>query len=55
MKKLRTNKDSIWVQTDPVGHVINLSNKTFIKDVYKPLNKNLSLVSTQKTFDKKIC
>ena len=31
----------------------NLSNKSFTKDVYKLLNKNLNSVPTQKTFDKK--
>ena len=52
-KLRRTIEDSIGLQSDPAGHVINLSKKNFTKDVYKLLNKKLNFVSTQKTFDKK--
>ena len=30
----RTIGDSIGLQSDPTGHVINLSNKIFAKDTY---------------------
>ena len=45
IKLWRTVEDSIGYQFDPAGHTINFSNKTFTKDVYKLLNKNLKLCS----------
>ena len=44
-------EDSIGLQSDPKGHVINLSSKSFTKDVYNLLNKKLNFDQTQKTFD----
>ena len=48
------NSKLTGLQSDPVGNVINLSNKHFTKDVYKILNKNLNFVSTIKDFNKKL-
>ena len=47
-------KGSIGLQSDPAGHIKNLSNKSFTKGVYKLLNKNLNFVPTQKSFNKKL-
>ena len=33
-------------QSDPVGHVINLSEKTSTKSTYQLLNKNLNFIPT---------
>ena len=53
-KKLwRTVEDSVGLQSDPTGHVTNLSNKSFTKDEYNLLNKDLKFIPAQKTFDKK--
>ena len=53
-KKLwRTVEDSVGLQSDPAGHVTNLSNKSFTKDEYNLLNKDLKFIPAQKTFDKK--
>ena len=41
-----------WTQFDPVGNLINLSTKTFNRDVFKLLNKNLNFVPMQKYFNK---
>ena len=52
--KLRgTVEDSIGLQSNLVAHVINLSKKSFTKDVYKLLNKNLNFVPTKKKMAKK--
>ena len=40
----RIIEDAIGFQFDPVGNAINLSTKTFNRDVLKLLNKNLTLV-----------
>ena len=50
-KVRRAMEDSIGLQSDPEGHVINLSSKSLTKDVYNLLNKNLNFDQTQKTFD----
>ena len=44
----RTIEGIIGFQFDPAGNVINLSAKTFNRDVFKLLNKNLNFVSMQK-------
>ena len=49
MQTLTNYGEQLKTQLDPAGHVINLSNKSFTKDVYKLLNKNLNFVRTQKT------
>ena len=49
----RIIEDTIGFQFDPVGNAINLSTKTFNRDVLKLLNKNLNLVPMQKYFNKK--
>ena len=57
MQTLTNYGEQLKTQLDPAGHVINLSNKSFTKDVCKLLNKNLNFVRTQKTkntFDKEI-
>ena len=45
-------EDTIRFQSDPVGHVINLSTKRFCKDTFKLLNKNLNFLLTQKAINK---
>ena len=49
----RTIEDTIGLQFDPAGNIINLSTKTFNRVVFKLLNKNLNFVLTQKYFNKK--
>ena len=44
----RTIEVTIGFQFNPAGNVINLSAKTFNRDVFKFLNKNLNFVSMQK-------
>ena len=51
----RTIEDTIELQFDPAGNVINLSTKTFSKDVFKLLNKNLNFAPMQKYFRKMNC
>ena len=48
----RTTEDTIRLQFYPAGNVIILSTKTSNIDVFKPLNKNLNFVPTQKYFNK---
>ena len=44
-KKLwRTVEDTTGHQFDPIGNVINLSNKTFTKETFQLLNKNLKFI-----------
>ena len=44
-KKLwRTVEDTTGHQFDPIGNVINLSNKTFTKETFQLLNKNLNFI-----------
>ena len=35
-------------ESDPIGKVINLSKKKFIKEIFQLLNKNLKSTTTQK-------
>ena len=52
------NTKSLWrtvedcTQFYVIGNVINLSNKTCTKEIFKPLNKNLHFLLTPSTFDK---
>ena len=39
-------------QSDPIGHVINLSEKTFTKETFQPLNKNLNFIPTLEVYNK---
>ena len=41
-------KGTIRFQSDPAEQTINLNPKTFCKDSFKLLNKNLNFVPTQK-------
>ena len=41
----RSIEDTSELQFDPVGNVINLSTKTFNRDVFKLLNKSSNFVS----------
>ena len=52
IKLRKTLEDTIRLQSDPAGQVINLSSKRFCKDNFKHLNKNLNFVPTQKTINK---
>ena len=45
-------KDTIRFQSDPADQTINLNPKTFCKDNFKLLNKNLNFVPTQKAINK---
>ena len=49
----RTNEDTVGLKSDSAGNVINSSTKTFIRDVFKLLNKNLNFGPMQKYFNKK--
>ena len=49
IKKLwRTVENTTRYQSDPMGHVINLSKKTFTKATFQLLNKNLNFIPTRK-------
>ena len=51
-KKLwRTVEDTTGHQFDPTGNVINLSNKTFTKETFQLLNKNLNFTPTPSIFN----
>ena len=39
-------------QSDPKGHAINLSKKTFTKTIFQLLNKNLNFILTPKVYYK---
>ena len=39
-------------QSDPIGHVINLSKKTFTKETFQLLKKNLNFILTPKVYNK---
>ena len=43
----RTIEDAIGHQFDPTGNAINLSTKTFNRDVYKLLNEDLNFAPMQ--------
>ena len=45
-------EDTFRFQSDAAGQVVNLSTKTFCKETFKILNKNLNFVPTQKTINK---
>ena len=51
-KRKRTVEDTTGHQFDPIGNVINLSNKTFTKETFKLLNKNLNFIPTPSIFNK---
>ena len=48
----RTTEDAFELQFDPAGNAINLSAKTFNRDVFKLLYKNLNFVPMQNYFNK---
>ena len=53
IKKLwRTVENTTRYQSDPIGHVINLSKKTFTKGTFQLLNKNLNFIPTPKVYNK---
>ena len=52
MQLQRTIEDTTGLQFDPEGNAINLSTKSFNRDVFKLLNKNLNFVPMQKYFNK---
>ena len=51
-KLWRTVEDTTGHQFDPIGNIINLSNKTFTKETFQLLNKNLNFIPTPSTFNK---
>ena len=51
-KLWRTVEDTTRYQFDPIGNVINLSNKTFTKETFQLLNKNLNFIPTPSIFNK---
>ena len=52
LKKLwRTVEDTTGHQFDPIGNVINLSDKTFTKETFQFLNKNLNFLPTPSIFN----
>ena len=52
IKKLwRTVENTTRYQSDPIGHVINLSKKTFTKGTFQLLNKNLNFIPTPKVYN----
>ena len=42
----------IKFQSDPIGKVVNLSEKTFSKETFQLLTKNLNFVPTLKVYNK---
>ena len=56
MHKLKTfgKKFKVQLDSDPIGSVVNLSRKTFAKDTFKLLNKNLTFIPTFKTNKQKL-
>ena len=48
----RTVEDTTGHQFDPIGNVINLSSKTFIKETFQLLNKNLNFIPIPSIFNK---
>ena len=49
IKKLwRTVENTTRYQSDPIGHVINLSKNTLTKGTFQLLNKNLNFIPTPK-------
>ena len=53
IKKLwRTVENTTRQESDPIGHVINLSKKTFTKGTFHLLNKNLYFIPTPKVYNK---
>ena len=48
----KTDEDAIGFQFNPAVNVINLSTKTFNRDVFKLLNKNSHFLPMQKYFSK---
>ena len=51
-KYWRTVENTTTHQSDPVGHVINLSKKTFTRGTFELLNKNLNFIPTTKVYNK---
>ena len=49
-KKIQ-REDTTGHQFDPIGNVINLSNKTFAKETFQLLNKNLNFIPTPNIFN----
>ena len=53
IKKLwRTVENTTRYQSDPIGHVINLSKNTLTKGTFQLLNKNLNFIPTPKVQNK---
>ena len=48
----RTIENTIKIQSDPIGKVVNLSKKTLSKETFQFLNKNLNFVLTAKVYNK---
>ena len=45
-------KSKTRYQSDPLGHVLNLSKKTFTKATFQLLNKNFNFIPTPKIYNK---
>lgn len=50
-KPWRTIENTIRFQSDPTGKVVNLSKKSFSRETFRLLNKNLHFVSAPKVYD----
>ena len=53
IKLQRAIKNTIRLQSDPAGQIINLTQKIFSRETFKFLNKNLNFVPTQNKINKK--
>ena len=49
--KIQLHSNLIF-QSDPIGKVLDLSKKTFSKEIFQLLNKNLNFVPTPKVYNK---
>ena len=51
-KTLKKLENTTRYQSDPIGHVINLSKKSFTKGIFQLLNKNINFTPTPKVYNK---
>ena len=47
----KATENTIKFQSDPIGKVVNLSKKTFSKETFQILNKNLNFILTPKVYN----
>ena len=52
MQTLKSFEDTTGHQFEPIRNVINLRNKTFTKETFQLMNKNLTFIPTSSIFNK---